>query len=46
MVMTEDERDACDDCPYCDDNGNCRSPIGCLNEGVTDEQADEPERMG
>ena len=34
--MNEDERDACDDCPYRDDNGVCRSPIGCLNENEDD----------
>ena len=32
------ERDACDDCPYYDEVACiCKSPTGCLNEGVTDD---------
>ena len=38
MSMQDYERELCDDCPYRDDNGDCRSPMGCLNEGVEPEE--------
>ena len=34
MSMQDNERELCDDCPYLDDNGDCQSPIDCLDEGV------------
>lgn len=33
-----DDRELCEDCPYYDVQFEiCRSPMGCFNEGVTDE---------
>jgi len=37
-IVACDNQELCDNCPYLSDEGICCSPLGCLNEGVTDER--------